>query len=96
MLIETKTKIRFYILGVVHNVNINIMKLCPSIIVIVVNLNNHNTKEIFNLIHVDKFAVEKEDPIALILVRSFVIKANANLASMKGHKLFVNVEKVRE
>jgi hypothetical protein len=96
MLTEIKTKIKFCLLGAVLNVNFSIIKLCLNIIVIVVSLNNLNTKEIYNHILVDKFAVEKEDHIVHIHVPSFVIKESVSLANTKEPKLSVNVEKAQE
>ena len=52
--------------------------------------------EICLLIHVDKFVIEKEDLIVLILVLKYVIQENVHHVNIKELWLIVNVEKVKE
>lgn len=96
MLIETKRKMRSYLPGAVLNASFNIMKPCQSIIVIVENSKILNTKEILNLILVDKFVGEKEAHIVLILVLNSVIRESVNPVNTKELLLLVSVEKVQE
>lgn len=96
MLIERKRKMRSYLPGAVLNVSFSIMKPCQSIIVIVENSKILNTKEILNLILVDKFVGEKEAHIVLILVLNSVIRESVNPVNTKELLLLVSVEKVQE
>lgn len=54
-----------------------------NIIVFVENMKIHNFKEIYNLIHVVKYAREKEGLIVLILAHKSVIVENVNLVILK-------------
>ena len=96
MLIERKRKMRSYLPGVVLNASFNIIKPCQSIIVIVENSKILNTKEILNLILVDKFVGGKEALIVLILVLNSVIRESVNPVNTKELLLLVSVVKVQE